>query len=155
VLIGLAVLAAALREAVPGRNLSPRAILVTLAAAVVVMTAITIATDDALPRGAPPGVFLRYAWECWFVSVLSGLLPFAVAAWLVARTFPTRPAVAGALGGFGVGVAVDAGLRMFCGVTAPLHVLVSHGGAVLTLTLLGALVTSAVDQRVGRRRSSA
>ena len=150
-LVGLAVLVAALREAVPGRPLSRRALWTAIAAASAAVLAVTLGTEQALPAAVPPGVWLRYAWECWEISVVTALPIFAFAAWLVVRALPVRPALTGALLGLGVGVLVDSAMRLYCWVSAPLHVLVSHGGAVVTLVLGGALVTTAVDRWAGRR----
>jgi hypothetical protein len=152
--LGFVVFGAALREAVPGRNLSRRAILATFGGAAVVVVAVTLGTSRTLPTVMPPGVWLRYAWECWGMSMVSGLPVFALAAWLVARALPTRPALAGALCGLGVGVLADSALRLFCWVSSPAHVLLSHGGAIVTLVLAGMLVTTALDRWIGRRRRS-
>src|ERR1044072_7291593 len=92
------------REAVPGMNLSRRVLAATFATAAAVVLAVALATSHTPPTVRPPGVWLRYAWECWGMSMISGLPVFAIAAWLVARTHPTRPALAGALCGLGVGV---------------------------------------------------
>ena len=41
----------------------------------------------------------------------------------------------------------DAGLRLYCDYSVPLHVLFAHGGAVLGVTLAGALVAVVVARR--------
>lgn len=151
---GFAVMGVALREAVPGRNLSRRVLAATFATAAAVVLAVTLATSHTLPTVMPPGVWLRYAWECWGMSMISGLPVFAIAAWLVARTHPTRPALAGALCGLGVGVLADSALRLFCWVSTPAHVFLSHGGAVVTLVVAGTLATVAFDRWPRRRRAA-
>ena len=150
--VGFVVFGAALREAVPGRNLSRRAVAATFAGAAAVVVAVTLATSHTLPAAMPSGVWLRYAWECWGMSMVSGLPVFIIAAWLVARALPTRPALAGALCGLGVGVLADSALRLYCWVSSPAHVLFSHGGAIVTLVIAGSLVTTALDRWVGSRR---
>ena len=147
--VGFAIFGVALREAVPGRNLSRRALAVTLGGGAAVVIAVTLATSQTLPTAMPPGVWLRYAWECWGMSMLSAVPIFAVAAWLVARVRPTRPALAGALCGLGVGVLADSALRLFCWVSTPAHVFLSHGGAIITVVLAGTLVSVGVDRWIG------
>jgi hypothetical protein len=62
------------------------------------------------------------------------------------RLLPGRPAIAGALCGLGAGLLTDAGVRLFCWVTEPLHVLVAHGGAIAALVVLGALLATGIDR---------
>ena len=152
--VGFVVLGAALREAVPGRNLSRRVLAATFATATAVVVAVTLATSHTLPTVVPPGAWLRYAWECWGMAMVSGLPVFAIAAWLVARTHPTRPVLAGALCGLAVGVLADSALRLYCWVSTPAHIFFSHGGAIVTLVAAGSLATSAFDRWAGRRRHS-
>lgn len=151
-LLGLVVLGAALREAVPGRNLPRWVVATAIGGAAVVVVLVTFATGRALPATMPPGVWLRYAWECWGISMVNGLPLFAVATWLVTRALPTRPVLAGALCGLGVGVMADAATRLFCWVSTPSHVLLSHDGAIVTLMVAGALVTTVRDRWRGRGR---
>lgn len=152
-LAGLALVGLALREAVPGRELSTRAVVTTLAAAVALFLAITLATQRLVPTVVPARLFVRWAWECFAVAALSALPPLALAAWLVARALPTRPALAGAIYGLGAGIMADAGVRLFCWISSPWHVVVSHGGAILAAAALGALSAHAVDVlRTPRRR---
>jgi hypothetical protein len=60
--------------------------------------------------------------------------------------------VAGALYGLGAGIMADAGVRLFCRVSEPSHVLIAHGGAILSLVALGALAASLVERVKARRR---
>ena len=57
-----------------------------------------------------------------------------------------RPALAGGLYGLGAGLLADAGARLFCWVSDPAHVLLSHGGAILGLVIAGALSAVIVDR---------
>jgi hypothetical protein len=59
--------------------------------------------------------------------------------------------VAGAVYGLGAGLMADAGVRLFCWVSAPAHVLVAHGGAILFLALAGALAATVVERIKARR----
>ena len=150
-LLGLAVVGAALREAVPGRALSRGALLLTLASAVAAEVGVTLATAHRAPVVVPPGVWLRYAWECLGMATVIGLPVLAAAGWLSARALPTRPALAGALYGLGAGLVADGGTRLFCWDSEPAHVLVSHGGAILALAAAGALAAVLVDRGKARR----
>jgi hypothetical protein len=150
VLIGLAVVGAALREAVPGRTLSGRAVALIVGGAIALEVAITLYTALVVPSVVPPGAWLRFAWECWFMAGLSGAPVLAAAAWLAARALPARPWLAGGVYGLGAGLIADSGTRLFCWVSEPAHVLVAHGGSILVLAALGALTAVAVDRTRAR-----
>lgn len=143
---GLWVLGAALREAVPGRRLSPRVLTLTGLGALALVLGLTLATAAVSPHPVPPGVWLRFAWECFGIAALSGIPILAAAGWLAARALPTRPGLTGALYGLGAGLVSDAGMRLFCRVSDPGHVLVSHGGAIVVFMALGAATASLVDR---------
>lgn len=142
---GLLLVGVALREAVPGRELSPLAIAAAVAAAVAVFVGLTFVTRAIVPSVEAPGVVWRYIWECFWMSALTSVAPLAAAGWLAARALPTRPAVAGALYGLGAGLMNDAGVRIFCWVDSPRHVLIAHGGAILLLAITGALAATLID----------
>ena len=150
-LAGLLIVGVALREAVPGRELSGAAVIATVAAAVVLFVGLTLVTERVLPSAVPPGIWGRYAWECFWMAAVSSVPGLAAAAWLAARALPTRPAVAGAIYGLGAGLMADAGVRLFCWVSAPAHVLVAHGGAILLLMAAGAGAATAVERLKARR----
>jgi hypothetical protein len=82
-------------------------------------------------------------------------LPFALAslaisAWLVARALPTRPALTGSAYGLAIGLMTDAGMRLFCEVDQPFHVLAAHG-AVILLGATGGALTATIIERVKYR----
>jgi hypothetical protein len=144
-LAGMLIVGLALREAVPGRELTRRALGVTALAALVLVAGITLVTSAIAPVTVRPGVWLRWAWECFEVAFVSAVPALAAIGWLASRAMPTRPAVAGAIYGLGAGIIADAGTRLFCWVSTPSHVLVAHGGAIVALAGLGALAATAVD----------
>lgn len=144
-LAGLLLVGVALREAVPGRELSPVAIVTVILTAIALFVGLTLLTQAMAPYLAPPGVFVRYLWECFWMSAATSFVPLAAAGWLAARALPTRPAVAGALYGLGAGLMNDAGVRLFCQVSSPAHVILAHGGAILFLTIMGALAATGID----------
>lgn len=136
VVAGFALLGAALRESVPGRSWSAGAIGIWIVTPIVLAIAVTLADWEASP------VVLERGWWTVWVMCLSGsaatALPVvALASVLVARAYPTRPAVAGLLLGIGAGVIADAGWRMFCHFSEPAHVLSAHLGGVAVAALAG------------------
>jgi hypothetical protein len=145
VLAGGIVLLAAFCEAVPGRELSRSALSLLGAATALLFVAVTLVTHSALPNVAPSGIEVRYAWECIGMAALFSVPALVVPAWLVARAMPGRPALTGALCGLGVGLMEDSGVRLFCWVTEPVHVLASHGGAIVLLMVLGAASATVVE----------
>lgn len=143
---GLLAVGAALREAVPGRVLSRATLTSTVLAIVALILGVTLVTAHVLPTVMPPGVAWRFIYECWGMAALAGLPVLAVVGWLCARLLAGRPAIAGALYGLGAGLMADAGVRLFCWVSSPAHVLLAHGGAVLGLAAVGAALSSAVER---------
>lgn len=129
VAVGFALIAAALRESIPGRSWRAGAIGLWIVTPIVLAIAVTLASWEASP------VSLQRSWWMVWVLCLSGsaatALPLvALASVLVARAYPTRPGVAGFLLGLGAGVIADAGWRMFCHFSEPAHVLSAHLGGV-------------------------
>jgi len=150
VLIGLALIVAALREAVPGRGWNPTAAALWITLPLALVLLVTLNSWEASPG------LVRGGW--WFVGVLcfggslaSALPVVTLASVLAARAYPTRPALAGALLGLGAGLMADAGWRVFCHFSEPAHVLSAHVGAVLMSMLIGALLASAICR--AQRRS--
>ncbi len=136
VVAGFALLAAALRESVPGRSWSTGAIAMWIVTPIVLAIAVTLASWEASPV-----VLLRGWWMVWVLclsgSAATALPVVALASVLVARAYPTRPAVAGLLLGIGAGLIADAGWRMFCHFSEPAHVLSAHLGGVAVAALAG------------------
>ena len=94
--IGLALIAAALREAVPGRGWTGPVAAAWLSMPLAVVMLVTLNSWGASP------LLVRGGW--WFVGVLcfggslaSGLPVVALASVMAARAYPIRPALAGAL----------------------------------------------------------
>lgn len=150
VLIGLALVAAALREAVPGRGWSRAAIATWLLVPLAVVLLVTWNSWEASQ------VVLRRGWwivglACFGGSLASGLPVVALANVLAARAYPTRPATTGALLGLGAGVIADAGWRTFCHFSEPAHVLSAHVGAVLVSMVLGSWLATVICR--AQRRS--
>lgn len=135
--LGLALIAAALREAIPGRTWSRAGLAGWIAIALAGFACVTIASWMASP------VRLRGGW--WGVSALclmgsaAGALPVvALGSVLAARAWPTRPAIVGLLVGLGAGLLSDAGWRLFCHFSEPSHVLAGHLGGLVVAALIGA-----------------
>lgn len=138
--LGLALAAAAFREAVPGREWSRPALAAWLALPAAAVIAATLASFHASP------VAIRAGW--WAIGglclagAIAGALPAVVlGSVLAARAWPTRPAAAGLLAGLGAGVMSDAGWRLFCGFSEPGHVLTAHAASILAAGLIGAWLT--------------
>ena len=143
VVVGLALAAAAMREAVPGRGWSRTAIALWLGLPVALLVFVTLASWELSP------VLLRRNWSiiglaCFAGSLASGLPLVALASVLAARAYPTRPTIAGALLGLGAGLIADAGWRLFCHFSEPAHVLSAHVGAVLVSAMAGAGLAFAI-----------
>jgi hypothetical protein len=143
-LAGLIIVAAALRESIPGRGLSRRTIAVTFVVGLAIPFVLLMATASAFNIGPEPGRELEEGIGCFRVSAISAIPALIAAAILAARALPVRPALAGALYGLGCGLIADAGLRLFCEYTTPGHVLFGHGGAILGAMAFGAVVAKTI-----------
>lgn len=118
-----------------------------LASALIVALVIglTFLTNAASPTVVRAGHEWQYWSECVAWPMAIGT-PFMILATLMAvRAFPTRPAIAGALCGTSAGILSDAGWRLSCWISAPTHVMSSHGLAILALALTGSLLAVAAD----------
>jgi hypothetical protein len=144
--IGFVVVAAALRESIPGRSWSRGAIALWLAMPIVSMLGVTLVSWDASPVKLH-----RDWWVVWGLclggSAAMALPVVALASILAARAYPTRPALAGALVGLGAGLIADAGWRTFCHFSEPAHVLSAHLAAVVMSAILGSLVAVRLGEK--------
>ncbi|MEY4092874.1 MAG: Negative regulator of sigma [Acidobacteriota bacterium] len=143
--IGFLMVVAAMRESVPGRSWSRRAIAAWSAVPIAAVTAITLWSWYASPIGIRAG-WWTLAGMCFAGSAATALPVVALSAILSARAYPTRPAIAGALLGAGSGLCADAGWRVFCHFSEPAHVLSAHLAAVLCSAAIGALAAVCVSR---------
>jgi hypothetical protein len=143
---GVMIVGAALREAVPGRTLARSGLAFIVAAGVMLAIGTSLMTARLLPTTMPSGVWLRFAWECMGMAMVWGIPALALPAWLAVRLWPERPAVAGGLYGLGIGIMCDAGVRLFCWVSSPSHVILAHGGALAAIALCGAGAATVLDR---------
>jgi hypothetical protein len=148
--VAVALIAAAMREAVPGEAVAGSTARLLLVAGLASIALLALATNIVSPEHRERAETFADWLLCWRGVVLAGLPLLLVLLVLVARGLPMRPALAGALAGMGAGAAVDGGWRLYCNYSNPSHVLSSHGGAVLALTLLGLLA----GVTLGRLRQS-
>lgn len=142
-LLSLVVLAAAFREAVPGRELSGRRLMSLVIVAGAGLVLFNAGTEP--PPETSTHDWMHWVWECMYMTISFSLPALVVPAWLVSRALPNRPALTGALCGLGVGIMADAGLRLFCW-DGGTHLIVAHGGAVVLLVALGAICATLVER---------
>jgi hypothetical protein len=145
-LAGIFIIAAALRESVPGRALSRGAVAWIIAGGLLMPGTLLVLTATSFEIGPAPGRAFAEGFGCFRTSAGAAVPALVVAALLAARAFPLRPGTAGALYGLGCGLIADAGLRLYCEYTAPPHVLFAHGGAILGAMFAGGLIA-----RISRR----
>jgi hypothetical protein len=142
--LGLVMVATGFREAVPGREASPKILIAFIAIACASFLLINATSYE------PPQVAietrLRWVRECFSLVFLFSIPALVPPAWLVSRALPNRPALTGALYGLGIGLMADAGLRLCCWDGGFAHIVLAHGGAVLILTALGALSAILVER---------
>jgi hypothetical protein len=134
---GIVIVAAALREAVPGRSLPRTVIAGILSCGVIIPAALLALTAPRFDIGPAAGRALADGVGCFRASAFAAVPALMVASFLAARAFPARPSVAGALYGLGGGLIADAGLRLYCEYSQPEHVILAHGGAIAASILAG------------------
>lgn len=140
ILLGLLLVVAALREAVPGTTLPRRVVGIAFGTVLVAVLTITVMTWTTSPTQIAPG-FVAWVWGvCLTGTIVSALPALAIAGWLAARAFPLRPRLAGALYGVGAGLMADAGWRLFCHFSHPGHVFGAHTLGIVVTGILGVLL---------------
>ena len=139
VLLAFALMVFALREGIPGWRASAGAICGLCLAAYAVQILVHVAIFLRSPASAGGGDLESWL-QCFRVESLIGLPTLLLVAWLVGRSLPERPWLAGFLAGTGAGIAGDASWRMFCPYSHPTHILLGHTGGILVLGLTGFLL---------------
>jgi hypothetical protein len=144
-LLGVWLLALGFREAVPGRNVSARALTLASVLTGALVIVITLLTNAVSASVVPPGREWHDWIECLIWPAALGTPFMVVATLMVVRAFPTRPAIAGGLCGLSAGVLSDAGWRLSCWISDPAHIIESHGLAMVGLAAAGALLAVVAD----------
>lgn len=153
VAIGVWLIALALRDAVPGREIPARALVTAIAIVLGFSAGVTLQTWFSSP------IDLRRSWAfitalCFAGTWITALPLLIVAVLLVARAYPTRPWSTGLLAGLGAGAAADAGWRLFCHFSQPIHVLVSHTAGMIAAGIAGAVLANALASHRQSRRGN-
>jgi hypothetical protein len=139
--VALALIALALHHAIPGRSLRARALLLTTGSIGGLSAVVTLRTWSVSPTTLDPFSPVIIGEIC-FVGTLATALPLLIGAAVLAhRAFSVRPWSSGALYGLGAGLGADAGWRLFCHFSDPAHVFPTHTGAVLTVAVLGMVMS--------------
>jgi hypothetical protein len=136
---GLFIVGLALRESIPGRNLSRATAWTAIAAGLAVPVVIYLLTAERFDVGPSPRALPIVSAICFRTSAAAAIPGLIASTILVARALPIRPGFAGALYGLGCGIIADAGMRLFCEFTIPVHVIGAHGGAIVASMLAGAI----------------
>ena len=144
---GIVIIAAALRESVPGRQWPLAQVIALVAGGMLMPLLLPGLAAQAFDVAPPPAGAVPVGVACFRTSALAALPALAASALLSARAFPLRPAVAGALYGLGAGLIADAGLQLWCEFSAPAHVLAAHLGAVILSMALGVAAALVSRQR--------
>jgi hypothetical protein len=148
---GLGLVWLALREAVPGRGGTAAGRVAALAAALAILAGTAVLTWARVPTMKPIEDATLHGVECFSMESVFGVPALILTLWLVVRAFPVRPVWAGILGGAGAGMLADGVQHLLCGIPDLHHVMVWHGGAALTLAVLGGAVGWLWQRRQVRR----
>jgi hypothetical protein len=144
---GMWLVTVALRTAVPGRAPADRNLVTALGLAIAAVVTTTFVTWVVSPTSIADES-VAYVSEVCFTHTLLGAVPvISMATLLAARALPQRPLVTGALLGTAGGLLSDAGWRLFCHYSDPLHVLPTHLGAIVAATFIGVVAGAIVRWR--------
>lgn len=141
---GLAIVALGLREAIPGRALRRRALVIASLVGLALPFVIYRVTTDTFSVGPRTWAQWRFGMACFRTSVLAATPVLLASAFLTKRAFPLHRVATGILWGLGCGLIADAGLRLYCEFTTIQHMLLEHFSAVVASMLLGVIITGAV-----------
>lgn len=142
---GCTIVAVALRESIPGRTLSRVALATTIALGIALPALVLLLTTSTFTIG-PTDHAVAEGFACFRTSALAALPALVFAGLLAARALPLRPLAAGALYGLGAGLMSDAGLRLYCDYSVLSHVLFAHMGAVVGMSIAGAVLASVIQR---------
>ncbi len=136
IMLGLALVCAAVREGIPAASLPLGLRWVLLGAAVLVnfSTAVVTWLHSHGPASSHQACL---GYVCLRSELLLGLPALALTLFLVVRAYPLRPSLAGLFGGAGAGLLADGVEHLLCPVSDLTHVLVWHTGAIVLLMLFG------------------
>jgi hypothetical protein len=148
-LVGLALIALSLREAVPGRAIPSSAVAGVFAGAFALQGVLAWLTHGVATGPAYDASMFWAGMSCARTEMLLGLPALVVTIWLAFRAYPVRPARAGLLGGLGAGLFADGVQHLSCPMSDLRHVLVWHVAGMLGLALVGA-ATGALAARFRR-----
>lgn len=140
--IGIGLVAAALREVIPGRQIPRTAILLLFASGFVLVIGITYATWHASGTVAPEHLRLPFWKFCFRMPIELSLPGTFLILVLAARGVIWRPVLVGALAGLASGLMSDAGWRTFCDISDPSHVVSAHVAAILAATGIGTVAAT-------------
>ncbi len=143
--LGLAVLAIALQETIPGMRVARPVVYGVCLTALALHLAVNIIMWLRDPMGYED--FLVSWWGCIRYEILLGVPFLAIVTYMAGRALPIRPRYVGLLAGFGGGVIADASWRMVCPVSVPMHFLTAHLGGVLILGATGYLFGAFLERR--------
>jgi len=138
--MGVMLIALALRESVPGAGVPAGSIRLAAVIALAMQILVGIATSIFSPAIPMPGSSVSAGVGCLQHESLLALPTFVVTLWLVFRALPMRAPAAGLLGGAGAAIASDAVLHLLCPMSDLRHVLVWHTGAVILFMALGWII---------------
>jgi hypothetical protein len=146
-LAGGALLALALRLAIPGERLGRGAAGLGLGIVVAWLVGLNMLGWQISPSRVPTGHEAFYWRVCSSRELLMAAPLVVGGVLLLRRAFALRPALAGALCGLGAGLMVDSGWRTVCSITAADHIVDAHLLPVLVSTLLGAAAATLLARR--------
>jgi hypothetical protein len=149
-LLGVALVALALSEVIPGRGASR-----SMSRLLLALGAVALFTQAWLTKLASPGIGMEPGMamgsKCMAAEVMFGISALAVILFLIRRAAPLRMAWAGVIAGTAAGLLAEGIYRLHCAATGLSHVLIWHAGGIVVLAVLGYAAGRAWERREGLR----
>ena len=135
--VGIGLIAVALRESIPGGGVPVRAARMAAAGGLLLQVAVGVVTWWASPTQVMMSDSVAVGMSCLRHDFALALPTFVAAMLLIFRALPVRAPMAGMLGAGGAAVTGDAVMHLLCPLSDLRHVLVWHTGAIVLYMLAG------------------
>lgn len=154
VMLAMIALGLAMRESLPGRSSGPGVLLAAAGAGFACHVATTLGVSEQAMANVPEASSLAVDLRGFGLELCLGIPMVLIAFWIAQRGFTARTSRLGLMVGLGAAFAADALWRLFCSLTDPAHVFVSHTLAIAVIAIVGWCLAEWWRRRMLMRRAA-
>lgn len=154
VMLAMIALGLAMRESFPGRSSSSSVLWAAAGAGLACHIATTFGVSKQIVANVPEATRLAVDLRGFGLELCLGVPMVLIAFWIAQRGFTARTSRLGLMIGLGAAFAADALWRMFCSITDPAHVFVSHTLAIAVIAIVGWCLAEWWRRRMLMRRAA-